>query len=167
MPFQQISIFRPNFSWLTAGIFLSIHMETACEHKSLELGENAVVPPEILQAAVQRQPVAHRHLLQGLDLPGYSVGGLSSPSGAPRPGRWLLPREMFYLRTEPDTCTHNCLFSWKEDVPAAEQCLCDHSCNLVWLQQNGQILWDDNAQQVFYWRECRYGNVRNTEGWRW
>lgn len=65
------------------------------------------------------------------------------------------------------THTHNCLFSWKEDVPAAEQCLCDHSCSLVRVQPNGQILWNDHAQQIFYWRECRYGNMGNIEGWSW
>lgn len=39
--FQQNSIFRPKCTWLAEGIFLSIQMQTVCEHKSPESGGEA------------------------------------------------------------------------------------------------------------------------------
>lgn len=87
---------------------------------------------------------------------------LSSPPWASRHGRLDLPREMFYPITKPDAHMLTlCLFSLKEEVPAAEQCLCDHSRSVVRIQPNGKILWNDYAQQIFYRCECRYGNTRN------
>lgn len=166
--FQQISIFRPKCTWLTEGIFLSVQMETVCEHKSPESGGEpggALRKPKASTAGTPRAPQTPQ---AGLGLTKVVCSGAEQPiwsfqAWRVAPATWsVLPDDWTW-----HTCAHNCLFSWKEDVPAAEQCVCDHSCNLVRIQPNGQILWNDYAQQIFCWCECRYGSMRSIEGQRW
>lgn len=150
MPVQQISTFRPKCTWLAEGIRLSIQMGTACEPWSW--GRTWWWPQRAWRQHCRDTLRWHRDT-------SCRAGFTRRFCGAT--GRGLCQGWTWH------TCVHKCLFSRKEDVPAVEQCLCDRSCSLVRVQPNGQILWNDYAQQIFYWHQCRYGSMRNREGWRW
>lgn len=108
--FNKIAFSDPNARGLLKESSCPFKCKLCVSTRAPNLGEKLVLPSESLKAALQGQPVAQGHL-QGLDYPGCSVVGLSSPSGVSGLGRRHLPREGFYLIPEPDTRVLTAVFS--------------------------------------------------------